>query len=74
MKTLRLLRNIAALFILVAPLLVSQPGVGLSTTHHYLCMANQSGKNCTLDLTTGECTESHCVPSQPCTNIGCTRF
>ena len=73
MRTLRLLRNIAALFILVAALLVSQPGVGLSHADNKACF-NKVGKNCSFDFTTGECKDSPCVKGQPCNNTGCVKF
>jgi len=76
MKTLRLLRNLAALFILGAALVVSQAGVGLShAVNNKACFNfNKVGKNCSFDFTTGECKESPCVKGQPCNNTGCVDF
>ncbi len=75
MKKLRLLRNIAALFILLAALLVPRPGVGLSHADNKACFNfNKVGKNCSMDFTTGECKESPCVKGQPCNNTGCVNF
>jgi hypothetical protein len=70
MKTLRFLRNIAALFILGVTLLVSGPGVGLSQAGNSKVCAVKAGKNCGIDLT-GNCTESACVKGQFCGNTGC---
>ncbi len=77
MKTLRLLRNIAALFILVAALLGSWPGVELlhAGNTQFACLNfNKPGKNCSINNTTGGCTESECVKGQPCENTGCVKF
>ena len=65
MKTLRLLRNIAALFIFGAALLVPRPAVGLGG-----CLPS-TGFNCTKGGGPGGCTESPCTAGQPCNNQGC---
>ena len=47
MKTLRLLRNIAALFIFAAALIVSRPSAGLATAgHRPHCVKTQNHTNC----------------------------
>ncbi len=73
MKTLRFLRNVAALFILGVTLLASGPGVELSHAQSKFC-AVKAGKNCSFDFTTGKCTESSCVKGQPCNDSGCVKF
>ena len=74
MKTLRLLRNIAALFILVAALLVYWPGVGsLQASNGKSCLGTKVGFNCGYD-SNGNCSETKCVPGQACANAGCVDF
>lgn len=46
MKTLCLLRNLAALFILGAALMVSRPSVGLAASQHGHCVPTSLAVNC----------------------------
>ncbi len=46
MKTLRLFRNIAALFILASALVVSQPGIAQAPTQHGHCVHTTYRTNC----------------------------
>jgi hypothetical protein len=70
MKTLRLLRNIAALFILVAALLLSRPGVEFAGTRS---CAFRLGFNGCIFSADGSCQDvGKCNPGQPCANFGCT--
>jgi hypothetical protein len=74
MKTLRLLRNIAVLFILVMALLASRPGLGVSSAHAgKSCgpVGSKKGFICTIDAS-GNCVEFHCGKSDlACNNSGC---
>jgi hypothetical protein len=76
MKTLRLLRNIAVLFILVMALLASRPAVQPSRAQNigYSCYFDSStvGYNCTFNAN-GTCDSSKCQPGQPCNNGICPK-
>ena len=68
MKTLRLLRNIAALFMLVAALLVPRPAAG--TTY---CISKPGYSGCFSDKN-GNCTDERCTSGSYCVNWGCGIF
>ncbi len=72
MKTLRLLRNIAALFILAVSLLASRPSMGSTKDPKYICLFDSStiGYNCTFnsDFT---CSSSKCKAGEACNNAKC---
>jgi hypothetical protein len=72
MKTLRLLRNIAALFILVAAMLVWGPRLGLSGSRGGYCVSSSStiGWNC-VSNTNGGCSGNKCTPGTPCNDTQC---
>lgn len=72
MKTLRLLRNIAALFILAMALLASRPGLRIMyADNKTVCFyPGKTGFNCNFD-SNGNCYETKCVAGQPCSNGGC---
>ncbi len=74
MKTLRLLRNIAALFILVVVLFGPPPGVGARhATRAKACVgAFKSGFNCFEDPN-GGCTEVKCTSPTGCANNRCAK-
>jgi hypothetical protein len=64
MKTLRLLRNVAALFMFVTPLLISQPSNGTTlTAHKPRCVKTSNRTNCLI--VSGTCY------TQPC-YFGCS--
>lgn len=67
MKILRLLRNIAALFILIMAVLALRPGVGVA--HAKSCFL-RPGYNCTIDKN-GNCTAQKCKDFNFCNNEGC---
>jgi len=71
MKTLRLARNIAALFILGVALLASQTGVGLSQAANGKSCGYKPGHSCYID-SNNQCRESGCGRSPfGCPNSGC---
>ena len=78
MKTLRLLRNIAVLFMLVMALLASRPRVLRASNPNKTAgsgkacgFANKPGHNCYIDAS-GNCKESPCNRSTfGCLNSGC---
>ena len=71
MKTLRLLRNIAVLFILVMALFASRPGVrALRADVVRGCVLIKPGFNC-ISVGRGECQTNQCRPGQSCTNTAC---
>ena len=77
MKTLRLLRNIAVLFILLMALLASRPGVGVLHAAKPIegCVgAFKSGFNCSIDYATGKCTETKCASKGSCADNRCANF
>lgn len=70
MKTLRLVRNIAALFLLVMALLASRPGPAVAHTTGKSC-GFKRGFTCSIDAS-GNCQEERCGPRDfLCLNIGC---
>ncbi len=73
MKTLRLLRNIAVLFILLMAYLASRPTVGYSGAKQgkFCVGAFKSGFNCSIDYATGKCTETKCTPKTSCADNRC---
>ena len=71
MKTLRLLRNIAALFILMMALLAMWPGVGIAHADGKGCLIKK-GFNCLIGVN-GGCTEQACKGGL-CTDTGCRHF
>jgi hypothetical protein len=77
MKTLRLLRNIAVLFILVMAFLASRPGVGLlraATTIKGCVGAFKSGFTCSVNTSTGVCTETKCADPKNCADNRCAKL
>ncbi len=68
MKTLRLLRNIAALFILVA-LLASRPSAASNNS----CVSKTGYSGCSSDKN-GNCVDQKCTPGSFCANWGCGVF
>lgn len=74
MKTLRLVRNIAVLFLLVMALLASRPGVGAPKRTEACVGAFKSGFNCSVDFATGKCTETKCASKDTCQDNRCAKF
>jgi hypothetical protein len=74
MKTLRIARNIAALFILVMALLFFWPSVQpLRADQYTYCGYKKGSDYCLIDATTGACIgDVECLAGQPCPNQGCT--
>ncbi len=70
MKTLRLLRNIAAVFIFGATLLLLQPEAGLANSK--VCTYKPGYNGCSFDKN-GNCGDVKCVSPQACSNFGCNR-
>jgi hypothetical protein len=74
MKTLRVLRNVAALFILAMALVASWPGVQLlraqNTGNVCYSDSNSYGYNCTFNAD-GTCSSSKCQAGQACNNSVC---
>ena len=72
MKSLRLLRNIGALFILGMALLISRPESGFSqpAAGPKLCLTKIGYTGCTLSAN-GQCSDTKCAPGQPCADYGC---
>lgn len=70
MKTLRLLRNIAVLFIFVMALLAFRPSVSRADNKTVCYYPGKTGFNCNFD-SSGNCFETKCVPGQPCSNGSC---
>jgi len=73
MKTLRLFRNIAVLFILLMALLASRPGVGAAKQIEGCVGAFKSGFNCSIDFVTGKCTETKCASKASCADNRCAK-
>jgi hypothetical protein len=71
MEILRLIRNIAVLFILVVALFASRPGVGVSHAGQKVCFF-KIGYNCSIN-SNGNCAESRCTGLY-CQDTGCTLF
>ncbi len=73
MKTLRVLRNVAALFILGMGLLASRSAAGLApgaTADRKFCFIKLGRTNCTI-AANGHCNDTECKPGQPCADVGC---
>jgi hypothetical protein len=70
MKTLRMLRNIAVLFILAMGLFVFRPGVSRANNKIVCYYPGKIGFNCNFD-SSGNCFETKCVAGQPCSNGSC---
>lgn len=73
MRTLRVVRNIAALFILAMALLSLRPGVGIAhAAGGNSCGYKKGHSFCSIDAS-GNCTESKCSPKSifGCANYGC---
>ncbi len=71
MKTLRLLRNIAALFILWAALLALRPSVAAADNSKF-CFFKLGYNGCTFDKN-GNCGDTKCEPGQSCADLGCVK-
>jgi hypothetical protein len=69
MKTLRLFRNIAVLFILLMALLASRPEPVAAHATGKTC-GNKRGWNCST-VSPGKCQESPCNKTGFCLDIGC---
>lgn len=70
MKTLRLVRNIAVLFILVMGLLASRPGPAVAQTTGKSC-GFKPGHSCFIDAS-GNCQQKRCSRNDFfCLNSGC---
>lgn len=71
MKTLRIVRNIAVLFIFVMALLASRPAPAVAQASGFSC-GFKPGYNCIVDRKSGKCHESRCgMNSTDCLGIGC---
>lgn len=70
MKTLRIFRNIAVLFILAMALLAFHTGVSRASNKTVCYYAGKIGFNCNFD-STGNCYETKCVAGQPCSDGAC---
>jgi hypothetical protein len=64
MKTLRLLRNLAALFMFGAVLVVSSSSAGLAGSHHAHCAERSLPYNCTKDG--NSCSTALCASLDNC--------
>ncbi len=71
MKTLRIVRNIAALFILMMASLALQPRGGVAHAALKACLV-KTGFNCII-AANGGCTEQRCTGA-PCEDLGCRHF
>jgi hypothetical protein len=72
MKTLRLLRNAAAMFIIATALLLLRPGVQpLHAARSWYCLYKPGYNGCTFD-SNGNCSDTKCVPPY-CADMGCTK-
>lgn len=69
MKTLRLVRNIAVLFILVMVLLASRPGPAVAHAAGHSC-GFKRGFACEFDKS-GNCHQTPCHSVPFCPNMGC---
>lgn len=74
MKILRVLRNVAALFIFAMALLSVWPGVQLLHADAYTyCGYKKGAQQCVFDSTTGACIgDVKCASDVGCPNVGCT--
>lgn len=72
MKTLRLLRNIALLFILLMGLLAWKPGLGVSQAAGGKGCFFKPGYNCTFTTNNGgNCQDHPCQKGESCYDEGC---
>ncbi len=71
MKILRLLRNLAALFILGAALLALRPAP-VAANNSKFCFLKLGYNGCTFDKN-GNCSDTKCEPGQPCLDSGCVK-
>ena len=71
MKTLRIARNIAALFIVLMGLLASQPGFGGVQPDRPRVCGYKPGANGCFNNGPGPCQETKCVKGGPCADWGC---
>lgn len=69
MKTLRLLRNIAAVFMFGTALLLSRPNAARASQQQ-ACSSTSQAYNCTYD-SNGNCRDSACLPGGPCSYQQC---
>ena len=74
MKILRLLRNVAVLFLLVMALLALGPGARPARADKFTYCGYKKGSSyCLFDGTTGACIgDVKCTSSSGCLNMGCT--
>ena len=71
MKNLRMVRNVAALFILAMALLgATRPGTG---TSQKACLGTKLGFNCSYDAN-GNCHTTKCRAGSGCSNSVCANF
>jgi hypothetical protein len=74
MKVLRVVRNIAVLFIFGMALLFSRPGVqSLHAQNGAWCMLKFGYNGCEFDAN-GNCSDTKCVAGQSCTDTGCVQL
>lgn len=74
MKTLRLVRNIAVLFILVMGLLPARPAAANGGPGAYCVGAFKSGISCSFDYSTNTCTETKCADPKNCADSRCAKL
>ena len=67
MRSLRLLRNIAVLFLFA---MAFRPSVSRANNKTVCYYPGKTGFNCNFD-SSGNCFETKCVPGQPCSNGSC---
>lgn len=72
MKPLRVLRNIAVLFLLLLVLFALQPGVGRVQANSRGCGFKVGANGCFF-TTNGTCQETKCVKGGPCADWGCVQ-
>ena len=72
MKTLRMARNIAALFILAMAVLGTRPATG-SSAKTKACVGIKAGYNCSYDANFN-CRTTKCDPGGPCSDTVCHDF
>lgn len=71
MKTLRMVRNIAVLFILAMTFLASKSGVGVAHAAGGKSCGYKPGHSCYIDYPSGDCKEYRCPTKGFCLNSGC---
>ncbi len=69
MKTLRVLRNIAVLFIFGAALVVPQPSAGHAATQHGHCVSTLYISNCVR--VEHSCVTQLCLSGSSCSHTAC---